>query len=149
MKKIHTAVSFWRSFSVAIVFWTALGLFQGRVLFVNDRDHANYPSYAHYFVWAGIDAFNWAMITPFVFLFARRLPFQRQHWLLRTLQYAVLGPIVAFYFVFISVSAGKVLPLSDDVGDLLLGEPIAFDHRRIVSRIQPGSLSEILPAPEA
>jgi hypothetical protein len=61
MKKIHTAASFWRSFGVAIVFWTALGLFQGRVLFVNDRDHANYLPYAHYFVWAGIDAFSWAM----------------------------------------------------------------------------------------
>jgi hypothetical protein len=57
--------------------------------------------------------------------------------------YFVKGPIVAFYFVFISVSAGKVLPISDDVGDLLLGEPIAFDHRRIVSRIQPGGLSEV------
>jgi two-component system, LytTR family, sensor kinase len=94
MKRIHTAVSFWRSFGVAIVCWTALGLFQGRVLFVNDRDHANYLPYAHYFVWAGIDAFSWAMITPFLFLFARNFPFQRQHWLLRTLQYAVLGCLV-------------------------------------------------------
>src|ERR1700733_3856530 len=94
MKRIHTAVSFWRSFGVAIVCWTAFGLFQGRVLFVNDRDHANYLPYAHYFVWAGFDAFSWAMITPFLFLFARNFPFQRQHWLLRTLQYAVLGCLV-------------------------------------------------------
>jgi two-component system LytT family sensor kinase len=94
MKRIHTAVSFWRSFGVAIACWTALGLFQGRVLLVNDRDHANYLPYAHYFVWAGIDAFSWATITPFLFLFARNFPFQRRHWLLRTLQYAVLGCLV-------------------------------------------------------
>jgi hypothetical protein len=79
MKKIHTAASLWRWFGVAIVCWTALGLFQGRVLFVNDRDHANYLPYAHYFVWAGIDAFIWAVIAPFPFLFARKFPFQRRH----------------------------------------------------------------------
>lgn len=94
MKRIHTAVSFWRSFGVAIVCWTALGLFQGRILFVDDRDHANYLPYAHYFVWAGADAFSWAVITPFIFLFARRFPFQRQYWILRTAQYALLSCVV-------------------------------------------------------
>jgi len=64
------------------------------MLFVNDRDHANYLPYAHYFVWAGADAFSWAMITPFIFLFARTYPFQRQHWLLRTVQYALLASVV-------------------------------------------------------
>ena len=73
-----------------MICWTALGLFEGRSLFLNDRDHANYLPYAHYFVWAGADAFSWAMITPFVFLFARRYPFHRQHWLLRLVQYALL-----------------------------------------------------------
>ncbi len=67
-----------------------MGLFEGRTLFLNDRDHANYLPYAHYFVWAGAEAFAWAMITPFLFLFARRFPFQREHWLLRSVQYALL-----------------------------------------------------------
>ena len=94
MKQIDTSVSFWRSFGLAIVCWTALGLFQGRVLFVNDRDHANYLPYAHYFVWAGMDALSWAIITPFLFLFARNFPLERQRWMLRMLQYAVLGGLV-------------------------------------------------------
>lgn len=92
--KAHTDVSFWRSFGVAIVCWTAFALFQGCTLFVNDRDHANYLPYAHYLVWVGMDALSWSIITPFVFLFARRRPFKRHHWVLRTLQYGVLGFLV-------------------------------------------------------
>jgi two-component system LytT family sensor kinase len=68
-----------------------MGLINGRILFVNDRDQANYLPYAHYFVWAGAESLSWAMITPFVFLFARHYPFQRKRWLLRTAQYALLA----------------------------------------------------------
>ena len=71
-----------------------MGLIDGRQLFVNDRDHANYLPYAHYFVWAGAEVFSWALITPFIFLFARRYPFQKQRWALRTVQYAVLTAAV-------------------------------------------------------
>lgn len=67
-----------------------MGLFEGRTLFVGDRNHANYLPYAHYFVWAAADSFGWAMITPFIFLFARHYPLERQRWLLRTVQYVLL-----------------------------------------------------------
>lgn len=94
MTRIKKTVSFWRSFGVAVLCWTAMGLINGRELFVNDQDHANYLPYAHYFVWAGAEASSWALITPFIFLFARHYPFHRQRWALRTLQYAVLAAAV-------------------------------------------------------
>lgn len=94
VNKVHTSVSFWRSFGVAIVCWAAFGLYQGGTLLVNDRAHSNYLPSAHYLVWVGMDAFSWAVITPFIFLFARAFPFQGQRWLLRALQYAVVGCFV-------------------------------------------------------
>ncbi len=103
--KAYTGVSFWRSFGVAIVCWTAFGLFQGCTLFVNDRDHANYLPYAHDCGWGGMYALSWAIITPFTYLFARSFPFKRHHWLLRTLQYGVLGFLVILAQPFLK-SAG-------------------------------------------
>ncbi len=46
----------------------------------------------------------------------------------------VEGRIVAFDFIFIPLPPRKVLTFSDDVYYLLLGEPVAFDHGRVVSR---------------
>jgi hypothetical protein len=40
--------------------------------------------------------------------------------------------IVTEHLLFVALPARKVLLLFDDSGDLLLGEPIAFDHGRIV-----------------
>src|SRR5262249_29268133 len=74
-------VSFWRSFGVSLLCWTAIGIILGWGLFADDRDHANYLPYAHYFVWEAAEAYSWALLTPFLFVFARRYPFDREHWL--------------------------------------------------------------------
>lgn len=83
-------VSFRRSFGVALLCWTAVAIIQGWGMFVDDRDHANYLPYAHYFVWTFADAYSWAILTPFIFAFSRRFPFQRERWLLRSVQYVLL-----------------------------------------------------------
>jgi hypothetical protein len=83
-------VSFWRSFGVALLCWTTIGIILGWGLFADDRDHANYLPYAHYFVWGAAEAYSWALLTPFLFAFARRYLFDREHWLQRLLQYALL-----------------------------------------------------------
>jgi len=83
-------VSFWRSFGVSLLWWTVIGIILGWGLFADDRDHANYLPYTHYFVWEAAEAYSWALLTPFLFLFTRRYPFDRQHWIQRLLQYALL-----------------------------------------------------------
>jgi two-component system, LytTR family, sensor kinase len=83
-------VSFWRSLGVALLCWTAIGVILGWGLYVDDRDRANYLPYAHYFVWEAAEAYSWAILTPFLFVFARRYPFQRERWPLRLLQYTLL-----------------------------------------------------------
>jgi two-component system, LytTR family, sensor kinase len=87
---MHEKVSFWRSLGVALLCWTAIGIILGWGLYVDDRDRANYLPYAHYFVWEAAEAYSWALLTPVLFVFARRYPFHREQWPLRLLQYALL-----------------------------------------------------------
>jgi|SRR5215469_2226673 len=87
-------VSFWRSFGVALLCWTAIGIILGWGLFADDRDHANYLPLAHYFVWEAAEVYSWALLTPFIFAFARQYPFEREHWPWRLLQYALLTAAV-------------------------------------------------------
>src|ERR1700748_430238 len=82
-------VSFWQSCGLAIICWTTIGIILGWGLFADDRDHGNYLPYAHYFVWEAAEAYSWALLTPFLFVFARRYPFDREHWFQRLLQYAL------------------------------------------------------------
>ncbi|SEG31730.1 Histidine kinase [Bryocella elongata] len=89
-------VSFWRSFGVAVVCFTAIGIFQGWGMFSGDRDDRNYLPYAHYFVWSGAEAYAWAIVTPFIFLFSRRFPFHLDRWFRRLLQYMLLTLAVTF-----------------------------------------------------
>ena len=82
-------VSFWRSCGLALLCWTTIGIILGWGLFADNRDHGNYLPYAHYFVWEAAEVYSWALLTPFLFVFARRYPFDREHWFQRLLQYAL------------------------------------------------------------
>lgn len=89
ISRAEEPVSFWRSWGVAALCWTAMGLIIGRTMLMSDRDHANHLPYAHYFVWAAAEAFSCAMITPFLFLFNRHFPFQARRWMKRIVQYVL------------------------------------------------------------
>jgi two-component system, LytTR family, sensor kinase len=82
-------VSFWRSLGLAFLCWTVVGIILGWALFSDDRDHGNLLPLKHYFVWEAAEAYSWALITPLLFVFARRYPFDREHWRKRVAQYAL------------------------------------------------------------
>src|ERR1700761_8913735 len=82
-------VSFWRSFCVALLCWTAAGIILGWGMYSGDRDNANYLPTAHYFVWTAADVYSWAIVTPFLFAFARRYPLKERYLPQRVLQYAL------------------------------------------------------------
>jgi len=87
-------VSFWRSFAVALLCWTAVGFIQGWGIYSADRDSANYLPIAHYFVWTSANVYSWAIITPFLFAFARHYPFKEGHIPQRILQYTFFAAAV-------------------------------------------------------
>lgn len=87
--QMHEKVSLWRSFGVALLCWTVIATILGWGMFSDDRDHANYLPYAHYFVWTAAENLSWAFIAPFLFAFARRYPYDEKHLPLRLLQYAL------------------------------------------------------------
>ena len=51
--------------------------------------------------------------------------------------------VVAFDLVLVSLPAWKVLISPDHLGNLFLGQAVAFDHGRVVSRKQAGCLSQV------
>lgn len=50
--------------------------------------------------------------------------------------------VVAQHFLRVPLAAGEMLFLPDHLRDLLLGQPIAFDARRIVRGVQASGLAE-------
>ena len=86
---MNEKVSFWRSFGVALLCWTAIAMILGWGMFSDDRDNANYLPYGHYFVWAASEYLSWAFVAPVLFAFARRYPIGEKHLPLRVVQYAL------------------------------------------------------------
>jgi sensor histidine kinase YesM len=84
-------VSFWRSFGVGLVCWTAVGIILGWGTYSGDRDEQNYLPIAHYLVWAAADAYSWAIITAFLFSFARRYPIKEKDLPRRVVEYALFA----------------------------------------------------------
>ena len=107
---MNEEVSFWRSLGVALLCWTAIGIILGWGIFTDDREHANYLPYAHYFVWEGADALSWALLTPFLFAFGRHYPFEEKHVPQRILQYAMLAASVVMVRPFLKGIGWFYLP---------------------------------------
>ena len=120
-----------------------MGLVNGHMMFVNDRDHANYLPVAHYFVWAAAEAFSWAIITPFIFLFARQYPFQASRWLVRTGQYVALTAIVVTIQPILKAPAWLYKP---DQHLPLLGTILDLGHKSLIGAIQVCLLLYLLSA---
>src|SRR5665213_942529 len=53
------------------------------------------------------------------------------------------GGMVSAYLLLVALAAREVPIFGDDLCDLLLGEEIALDHRRVVRRVQPSRLPQI------
>ena len=82
---------FWRSLLVSVAWWTLVGVLFAINLLLYDRSIKNYLPWFHYFIWPALTVYSWALITPFVFRFCRKFPFERSHWLKRGLQYIALA----------------------------------------------------------
>lgn len=96
VRSMDDRVSFWRSFAVALLCWTAIGIFTGWGMFSADRAQANFLPYAHYVVWSAANCYSWAIITPFLFAFVRHYPLDKDHWLLRLPLYVAFTGTVSF-----------------------------------------------------
>jgi two-component system LytT family sensor kinase len=88
-------VSYARLFGISFASWTIIALLLGAQFFASDREQHNYLPLIHYFIWPEVQCYSWALLTPFVFLFCRKFPFTRSHWVKRTSQYVLATAILS------------------------------------------------------
>lgn len=68
---------------VALSWWTAMVLLEAGQILLFDAHRGYILSLSHYFIWAGIEWYSWALLSPAIFYVARRYPITRTNWVQR------------------------------------------------------------------
>ena len=75
-----TLREYMRQLPVALSWWTAMVLLEaGQVLLVDARRGYILPL-SHYLLWAAIEWYPWALLTPLILAVARRYPIHKSNW---------------------------------------------------------------------
>lgn len=70
---------------ISFAFWTVVVGLQGAQVLVSDASRGYVLPLPHYFIWAALDWYPWALFAPLVLSFALRHPFTRSNWPARIL----------------------------------------------------------------
>jgi hypothetical protein len=65
---------------VSFAFWTVVVGLEGAQVLMNDAAHGYVLPLSHYFMWAAVDWYPWAVLAPLVLALALRYPFARSNW---------------------------------------------------------------------
>lgn len=78
-----TLRSYLQQLPISFAIWTAVVVLKGGQVLMNDAERGYVLPLQHYFVWAGLDLYSWALFTPVIFAIAFRFPFKRSNWIER------------------------------------------------------------------
>ena len=78
-----TLYAYFRVLPISFAFWTLVVVLKGGQVLMNDASLGYVLPLQHYFVWAGLDLYSWALFTPLIFALAFRFPFTRSKWIER------------------------------------------------------------------
>ena len=78
-----TPATYFRLLPVSFAFWSLVVALEGGQVLMNDVSRGYVLTPHHYFVWAGLDWYPWAMLAPLVIALAFRYPFARSNWVER------------------------------------------------------------------
>lgn len=70
---------------ISFAFWTVVVGLQGAQVLVSDASRGYVLPLPHYFIWAALDWYPWALFAPLVLSIALRHPFTRSNWPTRIL----------------------------------------------------------------
>jgi sensor histidine kinase YesM len=60
--------------------WSIMVFLEGAQVLMMDASHGYVLPLFHYFIWAALSWYPWALLTPFIFNLARRYPMNRYNW---------------------------------------------------------------------
>lgn len=75
-----TLSAYFRVLPLSFAVWTVIVVLKGGQVLMNDASQGYVLPLQHYFVWAGLDLYSWALFTPLIFALAFRFPFTRSNW---------------------------------------------------------------------
>ena len=78
-----TLRSYLQQLPLSFAIWTAVVALKAGQVLMNDAERGYVLPLQHYFVWAGLDLYSWALFTPVIFAIAFRFPFKRSNWIER------------------------------------------------------------------
>jgi two-component system LytT family sensor kinase len=80
-----TLREYMRQLPIALSWWTAMVLLEGGQVLVLDMHRGYVLPLSHYLIWAGIEWYSWALLTPLILYVARRYPITKSNWIQRIL----------------------------------------------------------------
>ena len=80
-----TSTAYFRLLPISFAFWTLVVALEGGQVIMNDWTRGYILTPQHYFVWAGLDWYPWALLSPLVIALAFRYSFTRSNWIERIL----------------------------------------------------------------
>ena len=78
-----TLLDYMRQLPIALSWWTAMVLLEGGQVLLLDAHRGYILPLSHYFIWAGIEWYSWALLTPLILYVARRYPITKSNWIQR------------------------------------------------------------------
>ena len=78
-----TLRSYLQQLPLSFAIWTVVVALKAGQVLMNDAERDYVLPLQHYFVWAGLDLYSWALFTPIIFAIAFRFPFKRSNWIER------------------------------------------------------------------
>lgn len=66
--------------AISMTCWSIMVFLEGAQVLMMDASHGYVLPLFHYFIWAALSWYPWALLTPFIFNLARRYPMNRYNW---------------------------------------------------------------------
>lgn len=75
-----TGATYLRQLPLSFAYWTVIVALEGGQVLLNDAARGYVLPLHHYFMWAALDWYPWALLSPLVLALALRHPFTRSNW---------------------------------------------------------------------
>jgi sensor histidine kinase YesM len=100
---------------IALSWWTGMVLLEGGQVLLLDAHRGYILPLSHYFIWAGIEWYSWALLTPLILYVARRYPITKFNWIQRILfPHALMACVCICMQVVLLGVAGSIYSLFED-----------------------------------
>jgi two-component system LytT family sensor kinase len=125
-----------RQLPIALSWWTAMVLLEAGQILLLDAHRGYILPISHYLIWAGIEWYSWALLTPLILYVARRYPITRADWVQRIIfPHALMATACICIQAVLSGVAGSLYSLFETPASPFTLISESFDKRGLQNSI--------------